>query len=283
MRIIQDNFLLDIDANAGANLAILGENGVHLVIDKKFDPYRHSTRFGIVAECPSRFSPPSIDSEMIKKGDEVIFHHFVAQPKNQWYIDGKELYQAHFTQIFARVNEGYLQPINDWIFIEPIQETEDDIKIGDLYLREHTDVKKGFGTVVAASNLSKKNGVSVGDRLHIIKDVDYEMEIGGKKLWRVRLQQVVCIERDGKLLPLNDKVLVKEDPRPETLMSGDLMLPLSMRSKDVYGEVLEVGEQCKEIVSIGERVCFLHGVFSRHNIYGAWYSLVKKENLIYVI
>lgn len=285
MQLLKDKFFVSCDQDSGSTLDIIGINGLALILDKKFDPYLHATRFGIVEEVPAEFSPKSIDSHLIKPGDEVFFHHFVAQEKNEWLIKGKQLFQAHYEQIWAKIENKQLVPINDWLFLSPIEETEEDLNIvgSNIQIREYTQNKQSVGVCFAISEYGKKMGIAIGDIVHIIKEADYKINIGGKDLWRIRLQSVVCIERNGELIPLNDKVIIRENDRSDVAMVGDILIPISERSKDLYGKVLKVGSDVPMcMVKEDDNVCFLHGVFTKFEINDQPYAIVRKENIIYI-
>ncbi len=281
VQLLQDNFFVTADADFNTTLPIVGVNGMRLVLDKKFDPYLHATRFGTIAEVPATFSQKSIDSHTLKKGDTVWFHHFVAQEKNKWMIKGEEFFQAHFEQIWAKVENDQLIPVEDYLFLSPIEETEEDVQFGAIQLRELGEVKKGVGICFAVSEYGKKMGINPGDKVHIIKSADYEVTIGENTLWRVRLQAVVCLEKDGHLIPLADKVIIAEEPRSDMAYSGNLVIPISLRSKDIYGKVIAVGAQIGCVVE-GNEVCFLHGVFTKFEINGSPFAILRKENIIYI-
>lgn len=281
MKIQKDRFFVSCDQDANSTLPIIGLNGIPLVLDKKFDPYLHATRFGIIEEIPSEFSANSIDSHLLKPGDQVFFHHFVAQDKNKWLINGRELFHAHFEQIWAKIENDQLVPINDWLFLKPIEESEEELMVGNIQLRSYTQTKQSVGVCFAVSEFGKMLGILPGDKVHIIRDADYSINIGGEDLWRVRLQSIVCLERNRELIPLKEKVIIKEDQRSETAFSGNIMVPISERSKDLYGTVMSVGAGVT-CVEKGDNVCFLHGVFTKFEINDEPYAIVRKENIIYI-
>ncbi len=207
MKLFKNYFMITADADLNSTLPVIGLNGEKLKLDKQFNPYHHSTQIGTIAEVPDTFSESSIDSNTLKKGDTVWFHHFVCQPKNLWLIKGEEFYQAKWELIWAKVEDGKLIPINQWIFVEPISEEEEDMYYGGIQLHDARENLQQVGTAFAVSAHAQKMGVNVGDRVHFIKDADYEIEIDDKKLWRMKLPTIVAVERDGKLYPLSDKIL----------------------------------------------------------------------------
>lgn len=292
MRLLRDKFMILADPNLKAYLPILGLNGTPLRLSRQFDPYRHSTQIGVIHEVPMEFSEESIDSHLLKKGDTVWFHHFVCQPKNRWMIDGVEMFQASWGQIFAKIEEdGTLVPMNEYVFVEPIIEGDGDLWAAGLKLRDTAQAVQMVGTAFAVSAKASSLGINRGDKIHYMKGADYEMNIEGKKLWLMKIQHITAIERDpgyinthppglhGNLVPLANRVIVREDERPEYVERFGMKLPNTERPKQHYGVVTGVGSEITEIGTL-DQVCFLHGTSAVIYKDGAEFAVLKKENII---
>lgn len=292
MQLLRDKFMISADPDAKEFLPIMGLDGEPIRLARQFDPYRHSTQIGVIAEVPLEFSEASIDSHTLKVGDTVWFHHFVCQPKNRWMIGGKEMFQASWDQIWAKVEDGKLIPMNEWLFVEPILESEENTFLAHLQLREQREFLPLVGKVYALSNKAQEMGINPGDMIHFIRNADYEIEIDGKKLWRMKIQAVVAIEREGysqshppdltgDLIALSNRIIVKADERPEYVERAGIQLPNSEREKQHYGTVTSVGKEITEVKNL-DRVCFLHGTSSVIMKGNNEFAVIKKTNLISV-
>lgn len=283
MRLIQNKFLITADADAKSALPIKGMNGEALYLDRKFDPYGSATQIGEIAHVPMEFDERSIDSHNILPGDTVWFHHFVCQPKNEWLINGKSFYQANWDQIWAKVKNEQLIPVNDWIFVEPILERAEALFAGDVFrLKDERENMKGVGKVFALSDHASHMGLSVNDHVYFIKDADYEIKIGDKMLWRMKLSAVVAITNDRRLvIPLRDKIVVSYTKSETAYEVNGLWVPPSMRDKTLEGKVVEIGKDIT-CVKQGDKIVFFPGMFTNFTFGNRDYAILRKEFLIYI-
>lgn len=280
MRLLKNRFLIKADPDQKKTISIEGLDGKPFLLATQYDPYRYSTQIGEIYEAPLEFSEDSIDTHTLKKGDTIYFHHHVCQPKNEWLIKNESFYQCGYKQIWAKVENGQLVPVNDWIFVEPILESEDEMFAGGLRLHATQENLQQIGTAFAVSQYAQDMGIKKGDRVHFVKDADYEIEIDGKLLWRMKVAAVIAIEEDELLYPLADKILIKEDERDDRVWRGGLLMPASERPKQFYGSVVSVGKNA-EVVKPDDRVCFFHGMSTRMYFQDEEYAIIKKENIVY--
>lgn len=282
MKLLYNRFLITADAHAKATLPIKGHNGEFLELDKEFDPYLHATQVGEIYAAPHHFDESSIDSRNLLPGTTVWFHHHVCQPKNKWMIQGDEYYQCHFSQIWAKVENEELIPMDEWLFLSPIPEADEDrFSEAGLELREGGGTLPGTGIVFAASEHCKKMGLIPGEKVYFVREADYSITIGGKDLWRMKLSAIVAIERNGELFPLADKILIKEHPHSDTVERNGLILPWSERDKQLYGTVQHTGSEitcCKA----GDEIVFYPGIFTSLRFKDQDYSIVRKDYLLYL-
>lgn len=279
MRLVQNYFLVTADPDLKRVVPIKGHNGEPLMLDTRFDPLRHSTQIGQIAFAPLQFSSTSIDSNILKPGDTVWFHHFVCQENNKWLIEEKEYYQAHFEQIWAKVEDDTIIPVNDWLFVEPIPEDESTLWEGKFQIKLSLDNKQGIGHAFAVSKHAEKQGIHEGDLVYFIKDADYNITIGEKKLWRMKTNAVVLVKRNDGLLPLNDKILIKYTKKVVSEYLDGIWVPPSMRDKALEGIVQEYGSSIR-CVAHGDKVVFFPGMYANITIADEDYAILRKEFLI---
>ena len=281
MRLTTNRFLITADADSKSVLPIKGMNGEFLYLDRKFDLYGTATQIGTIAHTPMQFDDKSIDSHILKQGDTVWFHHFVCQDKNRWLIKGEEFFQAHYNQIWAKVEDERLIPMNDWLFVEPILEEESEMFIGDLQLKQDRENVTGQGKVFATSTYAKEMGIKDGDSVFFVKDADYSIKIGEKDLWRMKVNAIVLINRKGELIPLRDKILVKYKHKEDKHLREGLWIPPSMQDKSLEGIVMCYGIDIT-CVKKYDHVVFYPGMFTNITWNNEDYAVMRKEFLIYV-
>lgn len=276
MKLIKDLFLVRADKDKKRLSSITGHNGLPLVVDTDFDKYRHANQIGEVA-----FSPQIIDSEFsndnpVNKGDIILFHHFVCQEDNeiQWKLD--KLYKCEYFHIWAKIVNTKLEPLEDYIFVEPVLEPEENIVSNGLLLRKERAFLKNVGRVFALSNQAKKVGLRINDIIFFTNDADYDINVLGKDLYRMCIRNIIGIERNGKLACLSNKMLVLDVTEPE--IKNGLMYIKNERERT--GIVYNIGENIKGI-AIGDRVSYFNGLSSRLNYNGKEYSFLTEQDINY--
>jgi len=99
--------------------------------------------------------PAKFKSEL-EIGDYVFHHHHVALNDTQ-VVDPKEKIEKSFIEIIT------------------LKEPE-----------------KRWGRIVYGSQWLEEEGLAVGDVVYFAKDADYEMDINGRKLWRMQIHHLIC-------------------------------------------------------------------------------------------
>lgn len=250
MQLLRNFFLVTADADAGQILPIKGLNGEFLTLDTKFDPMRHATRVGRIACVPVVFDSTCIDSNTLKVKDKVLFHHFVCHDDNKWIIDGKTYYRAIWEHVWAKIEFDKLVPINDWLFVDPTE-----------------------STIFALSNYCKSLGLSEGDKVKFLPNADYELKIGDKIYWRMKVSSIVVIEKDGEVHPLVGQFLIEQDEQDDRVVKNGLLLPESMRSKTFTGTIVSG-------VFKGDKVTYFRGMYGNFDFNGKNYSVLTHKQIV---
>lgn len=270
-------FLVRADKDAKQTTSIKGHDGENLILDTDFQKYYHATQVGEVA-----FSPQIIDSEYlndnpVKDGDQVLFHHFVCQEDNAVKYNGETLFQCEYFHIWARIVNTKLEPLEDFIFVEPILEPEENISTpGGLLLRAERQNLSGCGKVFALSKEAKKYGIRMGDVVFFTKDADYGINVMDHDLYRMRIRNIIGVERNGKLVCLTNKMLVLDITEDE--LRGGLIYRRNERERT--GKVCNIGEDIKGI-AIGEKISYFNGLASKLRYCGIDYSFLTIEDVNY--
>jgi len=277
MLINKDSFLIEVDSPKINTLYIKGILG-DIVVDTDYNKYKHATQIGTVVATPIRLTPQYLNDTPINVGDTVVFHHFVCQPNNKvGFMDGN-VYRADYFHIYGKIEDGQLIPIEDVFFVSPILELEENMYEGVLQIKPHREYIKQQGIVYSVSKSLKALGLNVGDKVYFTKDADYEMTISGKLLYRMRTRNIVTIERNGELVCLNDKLIIKQFPKVEKV---GVLLSATITGEQ-KGEIVKMGEKIKD-VNVGEVVSYFNGSWGTFDYKGDTYSLVELRHLNYVI
>jgi co-chaperonin GroES (HSP10) len=93
--------------------------------------------------------------------------------------------------VYARVRKGKVKMLGNWNFIRPII-TEPPRSESGIYL---TSEPKAFafrkGIVAHMSDGMKELGLKIGDKIGFSKNSEYDMEIEGEKLYRMRDKDIL--------------------------------------------------------------------------------------------
>ncbi|HYD92472.1 MAG TPA: hypothetical protein VEA37_13425 [Flavobacterium sp.] len=209
--------------------------------------------------------------------DTVVFHHFVCQPDHKMSF-GENVYRSEYFHLYAKIENEKVMPIEDVIFVEPILEDESNMFIGSIRLKPHREYLKQQGVVFAASKRAQSKGVLPGDKVYFTKDADYPMNISGAGLYRMRIRNIIALERNGELTCLSDKLIVKEikeENKVGILIGGK-------NQRQLKGEVMLVGKEVKGVKE-GEVINYFNGLTGSIIKDGEVYSFVDVRNINYII
>lgn len=276
MRVAKDIFLVQVDNAKNSTLDIVGSSGKKLLIDTDYNKFKHSTRVGKVFALPIMLTPQYIYDVPLNIGDEVMFHHFVCQPKNKIEIYDN-VYRADYFNVYAKIVDDMIEPLEDIIFVDPIKEKEEDLFCGVIKVRTKLDVVKQQGIVFASSRKARAWGILPGDKVHFSRNADYEMKLVDKVLYRMKIRNILCVERDGVPVCLQDKILVKL--RKDYKVNDNLF-----QDKEEYqleGEVIDFGGKAN-CVSKGDIVNFFSTIHGGVDLYGEQYHFLEPRHINYI-
>lgn len=132
-----------------------------------------------------------------KPGDTLYFHHHVVL--NSHYNLGDDLYFVPFHPKAGRnnlanayANGDTFVPLGCWVFLEPMESSR---KMTSAFFEiVQNDVQNDRGRVWGVSEELEELGVTKGDVVYFSKNSDYEMEVDGKKLWRMTTDDLLYAE-----------------------------------------------------------------------------------------
>jgi len=261
MRSVKDNFFISADPDMNKKLDINGPDGKPLFIDIDFNPYAYSTRIGIITHVPEILDDKWDNDNPLVVGDTVMFHHHVVQEENKIKIklNGKYIYKADYGQIFAKIEDKDVIPLETVMYVQSIQESEEDLFCGSFKIKEETEEINNVGIVRYLSHQAQAAGIQKGDKIFYTDYANYKTDVFGHNFYRVRLRNIRLVERDNKLIFLNDVVVLEN-------------------GNSVYG----VGENITDL-EIGNEVHYYQGVFSKVNYRGKELISIKRENVNLII
>ena len=183
MRPIKDYFFVKVEKKTEDTTSI---GDTELVIDTSFDPLVLARQYGVVVETPGALTH-GIDLD-IKKGDIVYCHHFLTQDENEVKFYEQDLvYKIFWSDVYCRVRNGKLKMLHYWNFVEQKMEDEKDFTTeSGILTKPHMEQIEFRGYIRHMNKGMKELGVKEGDEVVFSENSEYDMNIMGEKLMRMR-------------------------------------------------------------------------------------------------
>jgi len=276
MKVSADNYLIEVESNSRKTLDIIGINGEKIIIDNDYNKNSHSCRIGKIYALPISVSSKYKNDVELNVGDDVVFHHFVCKPDHKMPV-GENIYRAEIFHIYGKIQDGQLIALEDVLFIDPIQEKEEDLFCGMIQVKVFKKAVQQKGYIYALSKTAKDLGAEVGDIIYYTENADYKMNIGERDLFRMRIRNILAIERNGELICLRNRIFVKQDKVEDKVGS---LISLTTQS-ELHGEVVIVGKDITEVKQ-GDKVSYFNGIVGDIVINGDKLSFVDIKNINYI-
>jgi len=260
----KNNFLVEVDSQFVQTIA------EGFFIDTDFNPKLLSTKIGKIHAESIGVLPPNKYETKLNLGDTVVFGHNVCQKKNKV---AENIFRCPYHAIFARIDDLEIIPLEDIFFCDPIK--EEDKNIGGFIVKGSVSNKKA--KVYMLSKAAYKAGLEIGDIIYFTKDADYAIDILDKRLFMMRIRNVIGIERNGELKTFRNKLLVKNLTKLGTI--GEIKKIYFQTSLQI-GEVIESGNTG---IEKGTILTYYNGPASIINWNGQDYAFIDERNIKYII
>lgn len=170
----------------------VGDTSIY--IDPKWNEFDNRKQSAEVVAVPEKYDTP------VKVGDTIYFHHHVviSNNGNGQRVDG-DIYAVRFdpnnghgTQAYAyKCQEtGDIELLSDWVFLIPEeQEAEETTDSGIIVALKEPEYNQ-YGYVLYDSPAVQQLGLKAGDKVMIMKNADYKMEIDGQEVYRVHIDHI---------------------------------------------------------------------------------------------
>lgn len=170
----------------------VGDTTLHL--DPKWDEFNNRKMEAEVYATPLKYDTP------VKVGDTIYFHHHVViagNGKGQEVDDN--LYRvtydpnnSHRTQAYAYKckDTGEVHLLSEWIFLKPAEQKDEEVTDTGIILELKKPEYNQFGYVLYDSPAVRELGLKKGDKVMIMKNADYRMEIDGQEVYRTHMDHI---------------------------------------------------------------------------------------------
>lgn len=158
-------------------------------IDTIFRRHWNAVQQAKVVACPEGME--------LKVGDTVYVHHFVIEEERKVPVKGKDCRWLEYNQIYARMRDGILKALGYYVLVEPVKYDESKFKKETdsgliLTQKAGTEYVDRVGTVLHVGDEASDAGIDVGDKIFFNKNCEYEINIEGKKMYRMEKRDVIA-------------------------------------------------------------------------------------------
>jgi co-chaperonin GroES (HSP10) len=187
--------------------------------------------------------------------------------------------------VYARTRGEHTCALQNFVFVTPIEETDEDIKTeGGVYFKAVTDKVWRRGVVRYAVN-PKLKGLTVFFK----NNHDYEMTVAGERLYRMTEASLLArLSSNGEYSPVPDSYVVKDlQPDEKKIMLGgvELVIPKvnatddGRKTKFKKGLIVRSGEDT--MIEIGTTIYYRKGLELKDEFTEGEdkYFLLKEENV----
>lgn len=222
--ILHDHFLLTLDkrfeSKSKSGLISVNESYIAGTSEEEegWEKNLHKRIYGTVVSCPKLFS------------DTPIFAVNPGSPPPKRYMSGDEI--------------------------------EHKIKIGmrNYSIADYSPTMYPGFEYITPATISKQTDIQTGDRIYFdqkVTELDNCIgEFKGEKIFKARIDEIICVVRDGKIITQGGWVLVKPNMESweEITTEGGLMMKPRPEVKYLEGEIF-AGDFVDEI-SVGDKIIY---------------------------
>jgi co-chaperonin GroES (HSP10) len=166
---------------------------------EKYDP-SNCVQHGIVAAVPEYLDKKGLKKTDIEVGDKVYCHHFLTDSDNEKVIDGEVFYNFEYDAIYCKIKDGKPIMLRDFIFITPIEESEDDLKFDkdSLIIKKiHREDKQLQGIIHAAPKGAEDLGLKEGDKVLYMPNIENQITVEGVDCYQMELDDMLLKIPEG--------------------------------------------------------------------------------------
>ena len=170
----------------------VGDTSIY--IDPKWNEFENRKQCAEVVAVPEKYSTS------VKVGDTIYFHHHVVisnegrgqRIDDDIYVVRFDPNNSHGTQAYAyKCQEtGDIELISDWVFLIPEEQSYEQVTTSGIIIDLEKPKYNQYGYVLYDSPAVQQLGLKAGDKVMIMKNADYKMEVDGQEVYRVHIDHI---------------------------------------------------------------------------------------------
>lgn len=170
----------------------LGDGTIY--IDPKWNEFENRKTSAEVVAVPEKYPTP------VKVGDTIYFHHHVVISNNgAGQSIGDNVYyvrfdpnNSHTSQVYAYKDKdtGRIELLSEWVFLTPEVQSYEQVSESGIIIDLEKPEYNEYGYVLYDSPAVQQLGLKTGDKVMIMKNADYEMDVDGDKVYRTHIDHI---------------------------------------------------------------------------------------------
>ncbi len=192
-----ESFIVSLDKTRKDTITM--GNGQELYLDSKYEEFKHRVTGGEVVSVPAKFDTG------VSVGDTLYFHHHVVTQKGQHlglnpeeglFVVRYNHYETLANQAIAYKSKetGEINTLGGWLLLEPIPEDQSNKVVNGIEIVSLKEIPTKKARFIKHNERTEWLDVKPGDVVHFKKGSDYEIEVDGKKLFRIRPDELMYVE-----------------------------------------------------------------------------------------
>lgn len=137
------------------------------------------------------------DKTELKEGDRVLCHHFLNDPACVKMHGDQKISELLYLNIYAKYNNDIIEPVQNYIFIEPIKESA--TKMVNGLIQKRKGYKNRVGVVRHISPRAHEDGIRIGETVVFKKNREYEMLINETLYYKMTSDDIELVYQDEDL------------------------------------------------------------------------------------
>lgn len=170
-----------------------------LYLESRYEEFQHRVTGGEIVSVPAKYDLG------VKPGDTLYFHHHVVTQRGQALdLDlSDDLYVVMFSDeslignqaiAFRSKDTGEVSTLGGWVLLRPIPEDNGNRTVNGIEVVSIKEKPTKKAEFIYGSAKSAHMHVSPGDTVYFKKGSDYEIEVDGETLLRIRPEDLIYVE-----------------------------------------------------------------------------------------
>ena len=179
------------------NDTITTESGLELIIDTRFDEFKHRVTEGPVLAVPFKYD------HGVKEGDTLYFHHLVVMNEGQVLTGEDSTYVVRYDPENAVNNQaiayksqkdGKIHALAGWCLLEAVEQEELKLTSDIIEVVDNEEKLPTKGKVAYLCKEAESFNLQAGDVVGFKENRDYRILIDNTEYYRTRAEDLMYVE-----------------------------------------------------------------------------------------